>query len=451
MTVQLVIEMIIAAVGAAALYTVIGIAPGTDETAVLAPVTLALVLLGVDPIVVLAFFISAVVTLNLTDAIPVAVAGIPGGVMAAPMVPYGMILKQAGQSVIGIKKNGLRCCHRYTCCCTRQFDFSVGLSTVIEGNCRLFSSCLFSFGALFLALMSRNKIISIIVIVPFAMLVQGLRHLYWGIGAVPETTTVSLSFFLGITIGPMIFSMLSLLNKDHLATVKREDKRVIVIPQAEKTTGFPNPFKMLTKQETVATAASSLAGSLTFFMSPVGMTILFGEAVVNRIKDPLIKARMALASMDGLAHSTYIAGILIPLIALGIPLSPVAIGPANPLFNAAPVFTADHNMHHVLSYGDFVWATLIGSVIGLGLTYYVMMKYATHISRFVFKYIPHEAILGLFISLVAMLAYMDGGWINIFGVLLVAIVSGAISRLGVNYGVMFMAMYAAPWLLSKFF
>lgn len=450
MTVQLVIEMMIAAVAAAALYTLIGIAPGTDETAVLAPVTLALVLLGIEPIVVLAFFISAVVTLNLTDAIPVAVAGIPGGVMAAPMVPYGMILKQAGQSVIGIKKMASGAVIGTLV----AVPVSLILASVLAPLSKViaaYSAPVFFFGALFLALMSRNKIISIIVIVPFAMLVQGLRHLYWGIGSVPETTTVSLSFFLGITIGPMVFSMLSLLNKDHLATVKREDKRVIVIPQAEKTTGFPNPFKMLTKQETVATAASSLAGSLTFFMSPVGMTILFGEAVVNRIKDPIKKARMALASMDGLAHSTYIAGILIPLIALGIPLSPVAIGPANPLFNAAPVFTADHNMHHVLSYGDFVWATLIGSIIGLGLTYYVMMKYATHISRFVFKHIPHEAILGLFISLVAMLAYMDGGWINIFGVLLVAIVSGAISRLGVNYGVLFMAMYAAPWLLSKFF
>lgn len=104
MTLQLVFEMILASVGAAALYTLIGIAPGTDETAVLAPVTLALVLLGVEPIVVLAFFISAVVTLNLTDAIPVAVAGIPGGVMAAPMVPYGMILKKPVRVLSGLKK-----------------------------------------------------------------------------------------------------------------------------------------------------------------------------------------------------------------------------------------------------------------------------------------------------------------------------------------------------------
>lgn len=450
MTLQLVFEMILASVGAAALYTLIGIAPGTDETAVLAPVTLALVLLGVEPIVVLAFFISAVVTLNLTDAIPVAVAGIPGGVMAAPMVPYGMILKKAGQSVIGIEKMASGAVIGTLVAVPVSLilaSFLAPLSKVIAA----YSAPVFFFGALFLALMSRNKVISILVIIPFAMLIQGLRYLYWGVGAVPETTTVSLSFFLGITIGPMIFSMLALLNKDHLATIKREDVRTIVIPKASNRKGFPNPFKLLTKKEAVATAASSLGGSLTFFMSPVGMTILFGDAGVNRIKDPIKKARMALASMDGLAHSTYIAGILIPLIALGIPLSPVAIGPANPLFNAAPVFTADHNMHHVLSYGDFVWATLIGSIIGLGLTYFFMMKYATHISRFVFKYIPHEAILGLFISLVAMLAYMDGGLINIAGVVLVAIVSGALSRLGVNYGVLFMAMYAAPWMLSKFF
>lgn len=56
MTIQLVLEMIAAAVLAAGFYTIIGVAPGTDETAVLAPVTLALVLLGVPPVVVLAFF-----------------------------------------------------------------------------------------------------------------------------------------------------------------------------------------------------------------------------------------------------------------------------------------------------------------------------------------------------------------------------------------------------------
>lgn len=41
--------------------------------------------------------------------------------------------------------------------------------------------------------------------------------------------------------------------------------------------------------------------------------------------------------MNGVTESTYIAEAIIPLIAFGIPLSPVALGPASPLFNAPPI------------------------------------------------------------------------------------------------------------------
>src|SRR5690625_4269929 len=92
----IIMQMMLAGVLGAILYTIIGIAPGTDETAVLAPVTIALALLGLSPHVILAFFISAIVAKKLTDSIPVAIAGIPGGVMAAPMVEHAMVLKQNG-------------------------------------------------------------------------------------------------------------------------------------------------------------------------------------------------------------------------------------------------------------------------------------------------------------------------------------------------------------------
>ena len=52
---SLLIQMIIAAIIGTILYTIIGIVPGTDETAVIAPVTMAVVLAGVSPIVVLTF------------------------------------------------------------------------------------------------------------------------------------------------------------------------------------------------------------------------------------------------------------------------------------------------------------------------------------------------------------------------------------------------------------
>src|SRR5690625_2143972 len=92
----IIFHMILASMGGAILYTLIGIAPGTDETAVLAPVTIALALSGASPYVILAFFMSAIVAKKLTDSIPVAVAGIPGGVMAAPMVEHAMVLKKHG-------------------------------------------------------------------------------------------------------------------------------------------------------------------------------------------------------------------------------------------------------------------------------------------------------------------------------------------------------------------
>src|SRR5690625_6843975 len=100
----IIMQMMLAGVLGAILYTIIGIAPGTDETAVLAPVTIALALLGLSPHVILAFFISAIVAKKLTDSIPVAIAGIPGGVMAAPMVEHAMVLKQHGLADVSIRK-----------------------------------------------------------------------------------------------------------------------------------------------------------------------------------------------------------------------------------------------------------------------------------------------------------------------------------------------------------
>lgn len=214
--------------------------------------------------------------------------------------------------------------------------------------------------------------------------------------------------------------------------------------------GFPNPFKILDRSEVRTTSFASFLGVMTFFMSPVGITIFLGETLTKYIKNPVKRASRAIASMDGLTNATYISGTLIPLIAIGLPLSPTAIGPAIALFNAPPVLTEEHNLHHLLTMTDFVVATIIGSVIAIGLTYYVTVKYSQQICAFVFKYVPHEALLGVFFALVLMLAYRDAGLINIAGVFLIGIVAGTLHRWGVNYGVQFMVLYAAPWLLGLF-
>ncbi len=440
------IQMIIAATVAAVLYTIIGATPGADETATIAPITLILVLTGVQPIVILTFFMSAIVASKLIDAVPISVAGIPAGVMSTPMVEHAQLLKREGLTDVSIRKIASGAIIGNL--------VSIPVSLLLANSLVPFASIIkeygdivFFIGAILLALMSRHRWISLVAILPFALLIQGLRFLYWEIGAVERGTNVFTSFFLAITIGPAILSLFELLNKDKRNEMKTYQKKIISLKKEIATQGLPNPFKILTRTEIGYSAVASLIGSIVFMLSPVGLTIFFGELFAGRIKDPIKKASLAVTCMEALAQATYIAGTLIPLIALGIPLSPVAIGPANPLFLAEPVFTLEHNMHHVLTMNDFVWATIIGVGIASVFTYFIAVKYSRKVCLFFIEKIPHEAILGLFISLVLLLAYMDGGFINIAGILLIGLVSGVLHRLGVNYGVLFMILYAAPWLL----
>lgn len=447
MDLSLIIQMTIAALGAVALYTFIGFVPGTDETSVLMPVTLAIVLAGVQPIVVLTFFIAAIITLNLMNAIPTALVGLPGGVMSTPMIEHALYLKDRGLAATSIKKMATGSIIGTAIAVPVSLLLANVLAPFSE-SVKEYAPLLFVFGAIFLALIGKNKILALISIIPLALLFQGLRYLYWEIGAVPQDKTVTTSFFLGITIGPLIVSLLGLLNKQSREQMPRHEQKEIVLDTADEKGALRHPLRTITKKEAGTSAIVSLLSNFLFFLSPVGLTILFGEAVSNKEKDPEKKASMAITSMSALSHATYLSGIIIPLIALGIPLSPVAVGPANALFNAPPVFTLDRNLHHLLSTNEFIFAICFAAIIASVITYFIAVKYARKMTAFVLKRIPHEAILGLFISFILLLAYMDAGFINIFGVLLVGIVCGTLNKMGVNYGVQFMILYAAPWLAT---
>lgn len=448
MSIALVLQMILAAVIAAIMYTIIGAAPGADETATIAPITLVLVISGVQPVVVLSFFISAIVSCKMIDAVPVSIAGIPAGVMSTPMVEHAMVLKKNGLTDTSIRKIASGAIIG-TLVSVPVSLFLAQALVPFANVIRQYGDPVFFIGAILLALMSKNKWVSLAAIIPFALLIQGLRYLYWGIGIVPKGTNVFTSFFLAITIGPVILILFELLNKEKRDKMERFNKKNIYLRKAEGIKKFPNPFKILTKKEIGYSAVASFIGSVTFILSPVGLTTFLGELFASHEKDPVKKASIAVSSMEALAQATYFSGTLIPLIALGIPLSPMSLGPANPLFNAPPVFTLQHNMHHILSDSNFIWATIIGATIASAITYFVTVKYSNQICTFVFKRIPHEALLGLFFSLVLLLGFMDAGWINIAGVLLIGIVSGVLHRMGVNYGVLFMILYSAPWLVKS--
>jgi len=226
MDIVIISQMIIASIIGATVYTLIGIAPGTDETAVLAPVTIALALLGISPHVLLAFFISAIVAKKLTDSIPVAVAGIPGGVMSAPMVEHAMILKEYGMPDVSIRKMASGSIIGTIV----SIPTSILIAYLIlpyADKLSEYAGLIFFLGAIFLALMTQNKILSLIIIIPFALLIQGLRHLYWTFEIVPKDVEVFTSFFLGITIGPIAFTFFQLLSKTYRQNMPRFGKKNI--------------------------------------------------------------------------------------------------------------------------------------------------------------------------------------------------------------------------------
>lgn len=444
----LLLQMIIAALSAVLIYMIIGFIPGTDETSVLMPITLTMVLSGAPAIVVLTFFIAAIVTLNLTNSIPTALVGLPGGVLSSPMLEHSLDMKNRGLAAITVKKIAAGA--------VIGVLISVPLALIIgrllaplSKEIQAYAPLLFVFGAIFLSLIGRNKLLALFSIIPLAMLFMGLRYLYWGMGVVPEEKSITTSFFLGITIGPLLVSLLSLLNKKLRESQLTSQEKVIVLPDHDLAMNKVNPFKILTKAEQRTSALSSVIANFLFVLSPVGLILLIGETVAKREKNPIEKSSKAVSTMGALAQSTYLSGIIIPIVALGIPLSPTAIGPGSALFNAPPVFTLDHNLHHILKRWEMVLAIVLGALIAISITYWIVTKYAHVLARFVLKHIPHEAILSLFVALIILLSFMDAGLVNVFGVLLIGLVAGSLNKMGVNYGVQFMTLYAAPWLVEQ--
>jgi putative tricarboxylic transport membrane protein len=439
------IQLVVAVLAAVFLYTLIGFIPGTDETSVLMPVTLALALSGVQPIVVLSFFIASIITLNLTNTMPTSLVGLPGGVMSSPMIEHAIILKNQGKSAMIIRK--------MAAASLLGVMISVPTSLVLAGLLapygqllQPYAPYLFVVGAIFLSLISKHKILSLLSIIPLAMLFQSLRHLYWGLGVVDPSVNITTSFFLGITIGPLLVALFSLLNKQLQHEMARDEVKFIQIP-FETRQSF-NPFKILTKQEVISASSSAFFANFLFVLSPVGLTILFGETVANKIHEPLEKATRSITTMSAMVQATYLSQIIIPLVALGIPLSPVAIGPGAALFNATGVFSIENNIHHMLTMPQFIIAIVLASVIALIIVYLLIHRFASRITKAILTYIPHEAVLGLFVALILLLAYMDAGIINIFGVLLIGLTAGTLNKMGVNYGVQFMTLYAASFIVT---
>ncbi|MDO5286750.1 MAG: tripartite tricarboxylate transporter permease [Actinomycetia bacterium] len=448
MTLSLIGLMLVAVLAAVVLYTFIGFIPGTDETSVLAPVTLALVLSGAPPQVVLAFFVSAVVTLNLMNGIPTALVGLPGGVMSAPLMDHALLLRSKGLATSTIRKMAVGSAIGTVVSIPLSFALA-GLLIPVAEPVKAQAPVILAAGAVLLALLGQNRVLALIAILPMALVFQALPALYRGTGIIAEKASVNISFFLGITVGPMLLTLLELLNAQRRARLPHGDLTRTRLARSGFHSRAIVPSNLITRAEGWWSAAMAAVSTPLFVLSPVGMTFLLGEAAAAKVThNPVHRAQRAVTVMSALTHSTYLAGVIIPLVALGIPISGVSAGPAGPLFKAPPVYDLDHNLHHLLSSGQFVVAVTVSALVAVVITYVIAVRWSSQVTYFVMRRIPHEAVLALFVAFIGLLAYIDAGVPNIVGVLLVGLVCGTLNRLGVSYGVQFMTLYAAPGIMK---
>jgi len=191
------------------------------------------------------------------------------------------------------------------------------------------------------------------------------------------------------------------------------------------------------------------------------MTVVLGEVVGSRIKHAYHRMTTVLSARNGVTEATYIAEALIPLIAFGLPLSPVAAGPAAPLFNAPPRFTVDaasgsvNNLHTLMNNWEFLGYGMLSVLIAALVSYPFAMNFARRAALFVSRRISHEAIIATFVGLIIVISVWEGGLLGLMVILTMGLAGGLLSRiLGFNAGVQFMGYYTAvltvPALLKLF-
>ncbi len=204
-----------------------------------------------------------------------------------------------------------------------------------------------------------------------------------------------------------------------------------------------------------AGAAASLATELT--LPDVSQTVILTRVSSGASPMPeseslevLARSKATLALHLAIKSAARIAETLIPLVAIGLPLSPIAAGAAAPLFNAPPVFTVGgegqemNNLHTMLTAPQFLIFSLIGVLLAGLVAYPLVVRYARQAALFVARRLSHEAVIGAFAGLVLVVTMYEGGIYGVIVMLTVGLVGGVLNRvIGMHVGVQCMAYYVS--------
>lgn len=436
------------AVIGALVFGALGLVSGTDETATITPLTLLVVLLGAPPVGIFSFFIAAVVSKHLSHAIPTTMLGIPGDTMAIPVLEEANYLRRLGVPHIALRKaisGGI-----IAALISVPVSVSIaGLLSPFAGHVTAAAPWIFLAATALIAYFSPARMTGVFVVVPFVMLVLGLREVgtqYFG------GQTLTVSFFLGIAAAPLILDLLAISSPAGRREARRDavETSHLATVDLSSSSYFPNPLTVLDKQQVGWTAGASVLSSTTFVFSPIAMTVMMGEAIRRFPKNAYHRLTSMIAVKNGTTESTYLGETLIPLVAFGLPLSPMSVGPAAPLFNAPPRFTVDaetgvvDNLHTYLSTWDFLVFGLMGVLVAAVVVYPLAMRFAAPAAAFVMRNVSHEAVVAGFASLILMVAVWEGGVYGVLVVVTIGMVGGMLTRIfKLHAGVQFMAFYVA--------
>ena len=189
----------------AVVFGAIGLVSGTDETTTIAPVTLLVVLLGVPPVGVFTFWMASAVAKHMTHAIPTALLGIPGDTMAIPLLQQATSLRNLGVPHIALRKMISGAIIAAFIAVPLAVLFAVLLApfgpTITKA-----APWIFAVAAVAIAYFSPGRWASVAALVPFVLVIVALQSLTGTYGV-----KLSVSYFLGIAVGPLIADQLSVL------------------------------------------------------------------------------------------------------------------------------------------------------------------------------------------------------------------------------------------------
>ncbi|MBB4138137.1 hypothetical protein BKA16_004762 [Gordonia humi] len=382
---------------------------------------------------------------------PTTLLGIPGDTMAIALMEEAAHLRALGVPHVALRKM-ISAAFLAALLAVPIAVLCAALLAKVSDPLREAIPYVFPAVAVGIAYLSRGRWASVLALVPLTAMIVGLNSFV----DQQIDKTLSISFFVGLAVGPMVVDLVGLISPLTRSKLPTRSRPVFTIaPEPTSAIGGRslarlNPFRSLTRSEAGLTASSAAVTSLTFFVSPLAMAVLVGEIVSARAKQAYVRLSRTIAVRNGVTDSTYLAETLIPLVAIDLPLSPIAAGAAAPLFNAPPVYTVGgdgvdlHNLHSLLTAPEFLVFAMIGVLAAGAIAFPLTMRYARPAAVWVARHLSHEAVIGAFVGLVLVVSLYEGGAYGILVLLSVGLIGGLLNKtIGMHAGVQCMAYYIA--------